>query len=42
MNCSRKLRTKEHRVAGRSPGHRAERGDIGEAVERVRGVSMVV
>ena len=28
LNCSRKLRTKERRVVGKSPGHRAEKGDF--------------
>ena len=28
LNCSRKRRTEEHRVAGESPGHGAEKGDF--------------
>ena len=28
LNCSRKRKTKEHRVAGESPGHGAEKGDF--------------
>ena len=28
LNCSRKLRTDELRVAGKSPGHGAEKGNF--------------